>query len=146
MAAANATLRPIFEFSTKLFGDAKVAPTVGTFPIAEVSNGHTFFVQRLHEIVGVPPRPRRGAADARHWHMKGPDVGRARNVTDGTALRPRRDAGGRDVVRQADDERRPRAARDHARPALGPRGLRTTDRSKTTLRPLPRRDRGVGRM
>ena len=29
--------------------------TIGTFPIAEVSNGHTFFVQKLHDIVGVPP-------------------------------------------------------------------------------------------
>ena len=28
---------------------------MGTFPIAEVSNGHTFFVQKMHEIVGVPP-------------------------------------------------------------------------------------------
>ena len=43
--ARNASLRPIFEFKTKLFGAAKVAPTVGTFPIAEVSNGHTFFVR-----------------------------------------------------------------------------------------------------
>ena len=32
-----------------------VPQTVGTFPIAEVSNGHTFFVQKLHDIVGVPP-------------------------------------------------------------------------------------------
>jgi len=53
--ARNASLRPIFEFKSKLFGAEKVAPTVGTFPIAEVSNGHTFFVQRLHEIVAVPP-------------------------------------------------------------------------------------------
>ena len=29
--------------------------TIGTFPIAEVSNGHTFFVQKLHTIVNVPP-------------------------------------------------------------------------------------------
>ena len=36
---------------------AQIPPcqTVGTFPIAEVSNGHTFFVQKLHDIVGVPP-------------------------------------------------------------------------------------------
>ena len=34
---------------------ATLQPTIGTFPIAEVSNGHTFFVQRLHDIVGVPP-------------------------------------------------------------------------------------------
>eukprot|EP00962_Isochrysis_galbana_P004554 scaffold1242_cov123-Isochrysis_galbana.AAC.7 len=30
-------------------------PVLGTFPIARVSNGHTFFIQRLHEIVGVSP-------------------------------------------------------------------------------------------
>jgi len=30
-------------------------PVLATFPIARVSNGHTFFIQRLHEIVGVPP-------------------------------------------------------------------------------------------
>ena len=34
---------------------AGVQVTIGTFPIAEVSNGHTFFVQKLHDIVGVPP-------------------------------------------------------------------------------------------
>ena len=50
-----AALRPIFEFKDKLFGKDKVAPTVGTFPIAEVSNGHTFFIQKMHEIVAVPP-------------------------------------------------------------------------------------------
>jgi hypothetical protein len=32
-----------------------VRPVLGTFPIARVSNGHTFFIQRLHEIVNVPP-------------------------------------------------------------------------------------------
>ena len=32
-----------------------VRPVLGTFPIARVSNGHTFFVQKLHEIVGVEP-------------------------------------------------------------------------------------------
>ena len=53
--ARNETLRPIFEFKEKLFGSAKVAPTISTFPIAEVSNGHTFFVQKMHDIVGVPP-------------------------------------------------------------------------------------------
>eukprot|EP00964_Phaeocystis_antarctica_P150218 scaffold117604_cov39-Phaeocystis_antarctica.AAC.2 len=50
-----AALRPIFEFKDKLFGKDKVAPTVGTFPIAEISNGHTFFIQKMHEIVAVPP-------------------------------------------------------------------------------------------
>lgn len=30
-------------------------PVFGTFPIARVSNGHTFFVQKLHDIVGVAP-------------------------------------------------------------------------------------------
>ena len=39
----------------KTFGPKKLRPTVGTFPIAEVSNGHTFFIQKLHEIVGVAP-------------------------------------------------------------------------------------------
>ena len=34
---------------------AGVTVTIGTFPIAEVSNGHTFFVQKLHDIVGVKP-------------------------------------------------------------------------------------------
>jgi len=39
----------------KTFGPKKLRPTLGTFPIAEVSNGHTFFIQKLHEIVGVAP-------------------------------------------------------------------------------------------
>ena len=52
------SLRAIFQFKRK-FGigepSSKVGVTIGTFPIAEVSNGHTFFVQKLHDIVGVPP-------------------------------------------------------------------------------------------
>ncbi len=57
-------LRAIFRFRKpfKIEGGAggpffaqNATPTVGTFPIAQVSNGHTFFVQKLHEIVGVKP-------------------------------------------------------------------------------------------
>lgn len=42
-------------FETKRFGAALEQVTLATLPIAEVSNGHTFFVQKLHDIVGVPP-------------------------------------------------------------------------------------------
>ena len=72
--ASDPSLRAIFLYKRKfgtlpaasgVLGDGKTgrlepaigsAPvTIGTFPIAEVSNGHTFFVQKLHDIVGVPP-------------------------------------------------------------------------------------------
>ena len=51
---ANGTLRAIYRFELKS-ARGVLRPTVGTFPIAEVSNGHTYFVQRLHEIVRVQP-------------------------------------------------------------------------------------------
>jgi hypothetical protein len=55
--ASEASLRALFLFKRQ-FGvppAAKAEVTIATFPIAEVSNGHTFFIQKLHEIVGVPP-------------------------------------------------------------------------------------------
>jgi len=63
-SASDAKLRAVFRFRKPFrieggaggpFGAQNATPTVGTFPIAQVSNGHTFFVQKLHEIVGVKP-------------------------------------------------------------------------------------------
>jgi len=51
--SSDANLRALYLFNRR-FG-ANESVTIGTFPIAEVSNGHTFFVQKLHDIVGVPP-------------------------------------------------------------------------------------------
>ena len=72
--ASDPSLRDLFLFKRKfgtaaapsgVLGEGKTGATdasvgrtevtIGTFPIAEVSNGHTFFVQKLHDIVGVPP-------------------------------------------------------------------------------------------
>ena len=47
-------LRALYLFKRR-FGQTNSTVTIGTFPIAEISNGHTFFVQKLHSIVGVPP-------------------------------------------------------------------------------------------
>ncbi len=52
--AASPELRAIFLFERR-FGEPKERVALGTFPIAEVSNGHTYFVQKLHQIVGVAP-------------------------------------------------------------------------------------------
>ncbi|KAL1523586.1 hypothetical protein AB1Y20_018522 [Prymnesium parvum] len=47
-------LRAIYLFKRR-FGANGSGVALGTFPIAQVSNGHTFFVQQLHHIVGVRP-------------------------------------------------------------------------------------------
>ena len=52
---ADAGLRALFLFKRRFGGELNASVTIGTFPIAEVSNGHTFFIQKLHDIVGVPP-------------------------------------------------------------------------------------------
>jgi hypothetical protein len=52
--SSDPNLRALFLFQRR-FGSTNASVTIGTFPIAEVSNGHTFFVQKLHNIVGVPP-------------------------------------------------------------------------------------------
>ena len=52
--SSDPNLRALFLFQRR-FGSTNASVTIGTFPIAEISNGHTFFVQKLHNIVGVPP-------------------------------------------------------------------------------------------
>ncbi|KAL3914662.1 MAG: hypothetical protein SGPRY_007552 [Prymnesium sp.] len=47
-------VRGAFQFKRRFDGDSTEV-VLSTFPIAQFSNGHTFFVQKLHEIVRVPP-------------------------------------------------------------------------------------------
>lgn len=47
-------VRGAFLFKRRFDGDSTEV-VLSTFPIAQFSNGHTFFVQKLHEIVRVPP-------------------------------------------------------------------------------------------